>query len=69
MDLEKIEQHLQDKLYDDLDEFCADMLLMFENCRTYNAPDTIFYDAANRLQVSHPFLRGEQLCRYISPIH
>ena len=30
--------------------FAADFRVMFNNCRLYNAPDTMFYKCATRLE-------------------
>jgi len=36
--------------YATLEMFAADFRLMFNNCRLYNAPDTVFYKCATRLE-------------------
>jgi len=33
-----------------LEIFAADFKRMFNNCRTYNAPDTIYFKLANKLE-------------------
>lgn len=50
IDLSTIEESLQRRQYSCVEEFAADILLMFENCRTYNDPIAQAYTAANRLQ-------------------
>jgi histone acetyltransferase len=36
--------------YATLEMFAADFRLMFNNCRLYNAPDTVFFKCATRLE-------------------
>jgi len=36
--------------YVTLEMFAADFRLMFNNCRLYNAPDTVYYKCATRLE-------------------
>ena len=48
--LEKVKENLDKGLYTQRDMFKKDMLLIYENARTYNAKDTIFYKFADILQ-------------------
>jgi histone acetyltransferase len=36
--------------YVTLEMFAADLRRMFENCRIYNAPDTIYFKCATKLE-------------------
>eukprot|EP00850_Spirogloea_muscicola_P023232 SM000340S12922 [mRNA] locus=s340:78495:81780:+ [translate_table: standard] len=52
LDLKTIGKRLEgEQYYIALDIFAADLRRMFQNARTYNAPETIYYKAANRLEV------------------
>ena len=48
--LEKVAQKLEADTYTEREMFRADILLIFENARFYNAKDTIFYKFADILQ-------------------
>lgn len=48
--LEKIKDQLDKSYYVQRNMFKRDVLLVFENARTYNAKDTIFYKFADILQ-------------------
>eukprot|EP00798_Chlamydomonas_sp_ICE-L_P023517 gene23517-9040_t len=51
MDLSLIRRRLESQsFYINLDIFAADVRCMVDNCRLYNAADTIFYKMANRLE-------------------
>ncbi|KAI9315499.1 hypothetical protein BX666DRAFT_1956104 [Dichotomocladium elegans] len=50
MDFLTMRRKLQSDLYPDMDAFKADFLLIVTNAKTYNAPDTIYYKSADRLQ-------------------
>lgn len=55
--LEKIKENLDKKVYTQRDLFKKDVTKIFDNARTYNAKDTIFYKFADILQVySQPLL-------------
>jgi histone acetyltransferase len=49
--LETIKERVESgEYYQTLEMFAADFRLMFNNCRLYNAPDTVFYKNATRLE-------------------
>ena len=48
-DLKTIGKRVEsEQYYVTLDMFVADARRMFNNCRTYNSPDTIYYKCATR---------------------
>eukprot|EP00047_Mylnosiga_fluctuans_P009449 m.11472 g.11472 ORF g.11472 m.11472 type:complete len:824 (+) comp2634_c0_seq1:91-2562(+) len=49
-DLATIEKKLEDGQFDSVDAFRREVLVMFQNCRLYNAPDTVFVQLANSLE-------------------
>lgn len=51
MDLSTVAETLQDHHYSKLEEFAADVLLIFVNCRLYNQPDAQASKLAGRAQV------------------
>ncbi|CAG5107750.1 Oidioi.mRNA.OKI2018_I69.chr1.g3472.t1.cds [Oikopleura dioica] len=50
MDLSTVQKNLDNDMYNNKDEFTADILLIFENCRAYNPPDHEVVQMASRLQ-------------------
>ncbi|KAG2429318.1 hypothetical protein HXX76_011086 [Chlamydomonas incerta] len=51
MALDLMEERLASRgYYATLDIFTADLRRVFDNCRLYNAPDTIYYKLANKLE-------------------
>ena len=51
-DIESVSERLEsENYYVTLEMFAADFKRMFENCRLYNAVDTIYYKCANRLEL------------------
>jgi len=51
IDMELIQERVAgEKYYVSLEMFCADFRLMFNNCRLYNSPDTVYFKCANRLE-------------------
>ncbi|KAL0867147.1 hypothetical protein Bca101_046265 [Brassica carinata] len=51
IDLKTIAKRVEsEQYYVTLDMFVADARRMFNNCRTYNSPDTIYYKCATRLE-------------------
>ncbi|KAG2328995.1 hypothetical protein Bca4012_021384 [Brassica carinata] len=51
IDLKTIAKRVEsEEYYVTLDMFVADARRMFNNCRTYNSPDTIYYKCATRLE-------------------
>ncbi|KAJ3343129.1 hypothetical protein HDU93_009679 [Gonapodya sp. JEL0774] len=50
MDLSTIRRKLDHQEYDSLDAFAADCRLMFNNCFTFNPPDTAVYISGKRLE-------------------
>lgn len=51
MALDVMEERLASRgYYVTLDIFTADLRRVFDNCRLYNAPDTIYYKLANKLE-------------------
>lgn len=51
MDLSFVGEQLDEKAFTDVDEFASDVILMLDNCRTFNQDGTEFFKAADRLQV------------------
>lgn len=47
MDLETAQKKLKNKEYTGRDEFRKDIMVIFENARTYNSSETIYYKYAN----------------------
>jgi histone acetyltransferase len=51
-DIESVSERVEsENYYVTLEMFAADFKRMFENCRLYNAVDTIYYKCANRLEL------------------
>ncbi|XP_064648356.1 histone acetyltransferase KAT2A-like isoform X2 [Lineus longissimus] len=50
MDLKTVTDRLKNRYYVHKKLFIADMLRIFNNCRSYNDPDTEYYKSANSLQ-------------------
>lgn len=51
LDMELIQERVASgNYYVSLEMFCADFRLMFNNCRLYNSPDTVYFKCANRLE-------------------
>uniref|UniRef100_A0A1A7Y2P9 Bromodomain containing 1 n=1 Tax=Iconisemion striatum TaxID=60296 RepID=A0A1A7Y2P9_9TELE len=50
MDFSTMRKQIDDHCYGSIDEFEADFNLIISNCMTYNAKDTFFYKAAQRMQ-------------------
>jgi ATP-dependent helicase STH1/SNF2 len=50
--IEQIEKAINNKQYQGLDEFFADVKLLCDNCRTYNEDGSILYQDANLIEVS-----------------
>ncbi len=50
MDLEKVQKKLGEGFYKSREEFKADITKIFDNARTYNQEETIYYKYANQLQ-------------------
>jgi len=58
MDLSTVEKRVKDHYYRTTDAFRGDMMLIFNNCRTYNEPNTEFYRAAdNSEQQYHEIMK------------
>lgn len=51
MDLSTIKEHLDEQLYISKEDFARDVYLMLANCKTYNPPDSVFYQWAVTLEV------------------
>ncbi|KIY74458.1 hypothetical protein CYLTODRAFT_439343 [Cylindrobasidium torrendii FP15055 ss-10] len=49
-DLRTMEQKLENGHYLTIDGFVADAQLIFDNCRLYNPPTTVYYKMANQLE-------------------
>lgn len=47
MDFMTMEDRLKTNFYRTVDMFRTDFLLVVNNCRTYNKPDTNYYQCAN----------------------
>jgi histone acetyltransferase len=50
LDLKTMTDRLKAGYYSTKKLFAADMLRVFKNCRTYNAPDTEYYRCANTME-------------------
>lgn len=50
MDLGTMEEKLEKDLYATPEDFVKDAMLIFNNCRVYNTPETPYAKAANKLQ-------------------
>lgn len=50
IDLEKIQKNLNDGQYHTVDQFKADLMKIFNNARSYNTAETIYYKYADQLQ-------------------
>ena len=51
IEMETIKCRVNDgNYYATLEMFAADFRLMFNNCRVYNAPDTVYFKCATRLE-------------------
>ncbi|KAL7410554.1 hypothetical protein BDY24DRAFT_417890 [Mrakia frigida] len=50
MSLTQMEEKVADGQYKDFDSFEHDLLLIFTNCKTFNPPETMFHQMANKLQ-------------------
>ncbi|XP_052861853.1 nucleosome-remodeling factor subunit NURF301 [Anopheles cruzii] len=50
MDLQKIEQKIDNKVYQMLSEFIGDMTKIFDNCRFYNPKESPFFRCAESLE-------------------
>ena len=64
IDMETINKRIKSNFYKSLDQFTADVKLMFENCKQYNDPASILYqDACDLLKI---FNKVRNLHRLIS---
>ncbi|KAJ1655491.1 histone acetyltransferase [Dispira simplex] len=50
MDLTTLENNVEAEMYPTMREFAKDTQKIFDNCRTYNAENTVYYKCANRLE-------------------
>ncbi len=50
MDLGTIKEKIKARAYPGFDAYNTDLMLMCENCETYNAPETVFYKAAKKMR-------------------
>ena len=50
IDMETINKRIKSKVYKTLEEFSADVNLMFDNCKLYNNPKSVLYKDACNLQ-------------------
>lgn len=50
LDLQKVESKINDRNYNKLSEFIADMTKIFDNCRFYNPKESPFYRCAESLE-------------------
>ena len=50
IDMETINKRIKNKFYKTLEEFSADVNLMFDNCKLYNNPKSVLYKDACNLQ-------------------
>eukprot|EP00808_Paulinella_micropora_P002621 g37835.t1 len=62
MDLKTVRQRLDKYYYKDVKMFIHDILLIVNNCRQYNTPDTTYFRCANQLEEKFKeFLKGSSL--------
>ncbi|KAM0680357.1 transcription initiation at TATA-containing promoter protein [Glugoides intestinalis] len=59
MDISTIKQKLDSRVYTSPEEFKDDMQLMFENCYTYNQPDSVVYTMGKELQRAYESIYAE----------
>ncbi|KAL0486496.1 histone acetyltransferase [Acrasis kona] len=50
MDLSTMAEKLKNNLYDSKEAFIHDMMLIIDNCRTYNNDDTPYYECATKVE-------------------
>ncbi len=50
MDLSTIQDKIRSGQYSDFENLCRDLRLMFDNCFTFNQPESLIYDQALRLR-------------------
>ena len=53
IDMQKIQQRMQLKQYENLDEMVNDFLLMFDNACKFNEPDSLIYKVCVILIIAH----------------
>ncbi len=59
IDMRKIEEKIKGNQYKDREQFIKDIQRLFNNCRTYNQPDTLYYKCACNLEeFVRPLLQG-----------
>lgn len=59
MDISTIKKKLESGVYKSPDDFNNDMLLMFNNCYTYNGPGSVVHEMGKDLQKSYDLLYHE----------
>lgn len=67
MDLQTLLTNFENNLYIKLENFIHDILLIFKNCRLYNAKDTFYVKYANLLECAF-FLKLNYLCKRVDII-
>jgi histone acetyltransferase len=50
IDLSTMQKRVLDGYYDTIDKFTTEVQLMFDNARTYNRKDTVYYKMADKLE-------------------
>lgn len=50
MDLKTVESRVEEKSYQRLAQFIGDVMLVFDNCRLYNPPNSSFCSCAGTLE-------------------
>lgn len=50
MDLQTIEQNIGKKFYENFSQFEEHVMLIFQNCKTYNAQKTVYWGHADSLE-------------------
>lgn len=59
MDFSTMSSRINSNFYHTIDQFDTDFTLVIENCLQYNAPDTIYYRAAQKLRdQGRPIIRA-----------
>ena len=50
LDFETMQRKLENNQYKNIEQFVEDALLVFDNCRTYNPPNSLYYRKAEKME-------------------
>jgi histone acetyltransferase len=50
LDFETMQRKLESNQYKNIEQFVDDALLVFDNCRTYNPPNTVYHRKADKME-------------------